>query len=152
MLVLLWVALIVPSLVFAVVGGAVSMPRMVATAWDSLGVQWHALTGGVGGGDYGRAGVAVLKMVSLVLPVAGLLALLGRTGLRTTRKTWAWTGGSTWRRGSPCSWLPRWGSRSAGAGGRATSTCRSRGTSGGRCWSSRESSIRRRPRPPAGFW
>ncbi len=98
-LVLLWVALIVPSLAFALIGGAVSMPRLLATAWDSLGIQWHALTGGVGGGDYGRAAVSLLKMVSLVLPVAGLIALLGRTVLRTARKTWAWTGGSARRRG-----------------------------------------------------
>lgn len=96
--VLLWVALIVPSLVFALVSGAVMMPRLAATAWDSLGIQWGRLVDGIGAGDYGTGAVSALKMVGVVLPVAGLLLLLGRTALRTGRKTLAWASGSSRRR------------------------------------------------------
>jgi putative peptide zinc metalloprotease protein len=96
--VIAWVALIVPSLVFALVSGAVVMPRLIATAWDSLGVQWGALTAGAGHGDYGQVALSGVKMIAVVLPVAGTILMLSRIVLRTARRAWATTANNPRRR------------------------------------------------------
>ncbi|MDQ1674486.1 MAG: putative peptide zinc metalloprotease protein, partial [Frankiaceae bacterium] len=87
--VIVWVILIVPSLVFALVSGAVALPRLVATAWDSLGVQGHTLAEAAGAGHVPTMLLAALKMLAVALPVAGTLLMLGRVASRTVRSQWA---------------------------------------------------------------
>ena len=41
--VLLWVLTVVPLLLFSLLTVVISAPRMVATAWDSLGLQWRVV-------------------------------------------------------------------------------------------------------------
>ena len=61
---------LVPALATMFVLLAISAPRMFATAWDSLFVQWDKLSGAFAKGE-ALAGVAsVVQVVSLVLPLA----------------------------------------------------------------------------------
>lgn len=87
--VIVWVLLIVPSLVFALASGAVALPRLVATAWDSLGTQSHALTAAAKDRQVGSVVLSALKMLALALPVAGTILMLGRVVYRTVRGQWA---------------------------------------------------------------
>ena len=67
-----YVLTLVPALLVMFGLLAMSAPRMFATAWDSLFVQWDKLGGALARGQT-LAGVAsVVQMVSLVLPLAGL--------------------------------------------------------------------------------
>ena len=84
-----WVLLIVPSLVFALASGAVALPRLVATAWDSLGVEGHALTTAAGDGHVGTVLLSALKMLAVALPVGGTILMLGRVATRTVSRQWA---------------------------------------------------------------
>ncbi len=67
-----------------------NVPRILASAWDSFAKQGHTLAQAWSGGHYGGVPLAVLQMLLLALPVAGLgftLFSLGRTAMRLL---WNW--------------------------------------------------------------
>ena len=82
--VIAWVLLIVPSLVFALASGAVALPRLVATAWDSLGVRATLSRRPPGTGTSARSCFG-LKMLAVALPVAGTILMLGRVATARPR-------------------------------------------------------------------
>ncbi|MEA2156029.1 MAG: putative peptide zinc metalloprotease protein [Solirubrobacteraceae bacterium] len=93
-----YIVVLIPVMLFALVMMVLSAPRVVATAYDSLGVlankfsaAWHA--------DKGvNAAASGLQMSALVLPVAGMTATSGRLGRRAVGGAWRWSEGDAVRR------------------------------------------------------
>jgi len=86
----IYIIVTIPILAFLLFEMLKNVPRILASAWDSLGKQWSALTNAASGGHYGGVALAVLQILLLALPVAGLgfaLFSLGRTGMRLL---WNW--------------------------------------------------------------
>ena len=86
----LYILVTIPILAFLLFEMLKNVPRILASAWDSLGKQWGALTDAASGGHYGGVALAVLQILLLALPVAGLgfaLFSLGRTAMRLL---WNW--------------------------------------------------------------
>lgn len=97
--VILWVATVVPVLLAVIALGVLLLPRLAATAWDSMGVQWQAATTYWGEGDIAGFTVRALSSLLVALPVAGLVYLLARIGRRTAVSAWRSTNGSPRKRG-----------------------------------------------------
>ncbi|MDX6495050.1 MAG: putative peptide zinc metalloprotease protein, partial [Gaiellales bacterium] len=95
-----WVVILVP--VLAVMFGlmAITSPRLIATAWSSLGTQWDAARNALNAGSYPRVVLAVVQALALVLPVAGLVATFWRVGVRVSRGYWTRTDGRPLLRGA----------------------------------------------------
>jgi putative peptide zinc metalloprotease protein len=74
-------------------------PRMVATAWDALGLQTDRASAAAGDGALLAGTLAVIQSISLVLPLAGLALSLGRIGRRSAGGLVRWARGSVWRSG-----------------------------------------------------
>ncbi len=86
----LYILVTIPILAFLLFVMIKNVPRILATAWDSFHKQGSALTGAWSGGHSGGVALAVVQMVLLALPVAGLgftLFTLGRTAMRLL---WHW--------------------------------------------------------------
>ena len=83
-----WVLVVVPVLLFALAAMVKVLPRVAATAWDSLGRQWSLLQAAWAGDDLAGAAVRVLAMFTIALPVASMTYLLGRIVRRTARRLW----------------------------------------------------------------
>jgi putative peptide zinc metalloprotease protein len=88
-----WVLMLIPVLV--VVFGLLifNLPRMFATAWDSLFVQMDKVDEG------GLPAVAgVIQATALVLPLAGATYTLTRGSTRILGGAWSWSEGAPLRR------------------------------------------------------
>ena len=94
----LWVLVIVPLLLLTLVLMVLALPRVLATAWSSLGNQAHALTVDWAGGDVTGVAVRMLALVAVALPVAGSLLTLARLVRSTTGSVWRATKGRPGRR------------------------------------------------------
>ena len=86
-----WVLVVVPLLLWMVVGTVLLLPRLVATAWLGLQQQLTAFRGGFVDGDVFAAMAALLKMFSLALPVAAGVYLVTRIVRRTFHQVWTRT-------------------------------------------------------------
>jgi len=87
----LYILVTIPVLAFLLFVMIKNVPRILATAWDSFHQQGIALSGAWSGGHYGGVTLAVLQMLLLALPVAGLgftLFSLARAGFRAL---WNWS-------------------------------------------------------------
>ena len=93
-----WVLVIVPLLLFTLVLMVLALPRVLATAWGSLGNQAHALTVDWAGGDVVGVAVRVLAVVAVALPVLGSLLTLVRLVRSTMVSVWRATKGRPGRR------------------------------------------------------
>jgi putative peptide zinc metalloprotease protein len=89
----LWVLVVVPLLAALLVFVVVVLPRIVATAWDSLGLQWDAFESAWADADVSALTVASLSMLMISLPVVGIVYLLARVGRRTALQAWRATSG-----------------------------------------------------------
>jgi putative peptide zinc metalloprotease protein len=83
-----WVLAVVPVLVGLVALGTLLLPRLAATAWDSMNLQWDAAGAYWGEGDLLGVGVRAVSSLIVCLPVLGLVYLLFRIARRCGR--WAW--------------------------------------------------------------
>ena len=86
--VVLWVATMVPVLVGLLTLGILLLPKLAATAWDSMGVQWDAAGRYWADGDLLGVLVRALTALVVLLPVLALLYLLVRILRRCI--AWAW--------------------------------------------------------------
>jgi putative peptide zinc metalloprotease protein len=84
----LWVAVVVPVLGMSLLAMIVTLPRLVATAWDSLGIQWKMLVLRWSEADLGRVMLGFISMFAIALPVFSVSYLLFRIGRRTARRIW----------------------------------------------------------------
>jgi putative peptide zinc metalloprotease protein len=95
----LWVLTVVPLLIFGLLMVLISAPRVLATTWDSVGLQWKAVAEALGDENWVPAAAGLLGVVAVALPVAGSAYSLSRFGRRTG--TWAWSSAGTVRFGQP---------------------------------------------------
>jgi putative peptide zinc metalloprotease protein len=84
----LWVLAVVPILGFAFVMMVKVLPMVAATVWDSLGVRWEALQHNWSGGAVAQAGVSLVAMAAIALPVLSMTYLIIRVVRRTSLRVW----------------------------------------------------------------
>lgn len=94
-----WVLVVVPLLVFMLAGMVVVLPRLVATAWDSLGQQWGHMTAAWSDGESLRAATHVLALFAIAIPVLSMCYLALRVVRRSWLRMWRGTEGRPVRRG-----------------------------------------------------
>ena len=83
-----WVALVVPILVFSLLVMVVTFPRLVATAAESLGHQWNELVGHWASGDLAEIALGILAILAIALPIAGIVYLLTRLSRQLGARAW----------------------------------------------------------------
>ena len=88
-----WVLLVIPLLLFQLGMLLLHAPRIFATAWDSLGQQWQAVTDGFGGGDVVQGVGGLAQAAILVLPLVGIVYTFARLFVRILRGGWRNTDG-----------------------------------------------------------
>jgi putative peptide zinc metalloprotease protein len=88
-----WVLLIVPILAGMLVYLVLVLPRLAATAWDSMGIEWSAATASWDDGDPAAVAVSVLSAGLVALPVLGITYMLARFARRTMKRAWVSTSG-----------------------------------------------------------
>jgi putative peptide zinc metalloprotease protein len=94
-----YVLTLVPVLLLVFGFMLITTPRMVATAWDSLFVQWDKISDSVAAGHLVGGVAGGVQAVFLVLPVAGLGVTFAQAGKRLGAGAWSWSEGSAGRRG-----------------------------------------------------
>ena len=92
-----YVLSLVPLLLALLVVLALVAPRMVATAWDALGLQVDRVTAAAGDREILAGIAAVVQSISLALPLLGIALSLGRVGRRAGAGVLGWASGSVWR-------------------------------------------------------
>ncbi|MDQ4063365.1 MAG: hypothetical protein M3122_05585 [Actinomycetota bacterium] len=88
-----WVLSVVPILLYLLATIFVAVPRLVATAWDSLLVQYDKATSAFSDGEILATVAAAIQMIFLVLPLAGLAYTFGLLGKKLGMAAWARTEG-----------------------------------------------------------
>ena len=94
-----YIVTLIPVMLFALVMMLLSAPRVVATAYDSLGVLSDKFSSALDDGKGVNAAASALQMVALCLPIAGMTATSGRLGRRIVGGAWRWSEGDVVRRG-----------------------------------------------------
>ena len=94
-----YVLTLVPVLLLIFGFMLVSTPRLVATVWDSLFVQWDKISDSMASGHVVGGVAGGLQAVFLVLPVAGIGLTFVQTGKRLLQGAWGWSRDSVPRRG-----------------------------------------------------
>jgi putative peptide zinc metalloprotease protein len=94
-----YVLTLVPVLLLVFGFMLVSMPRLVATAWDSFFVQWDKISDSFAAGQVVGGVAGSVQAVFLVLPLAGLGMTFLQAGKRSLTGAWRWSEGSAARRG-----------------------------------------------------
>ncbi|MEZ2387930.1 hypothetical protein AB6813_00030 [bacterium RCC_150] len=84
----LWVLIVVPVLLFSLVTMVLTLPRVLATAWASMGRREVLLTDAWNHGDLLGAAVQFLMILAVVLPVLGTGLILLRIVREATVKAW----------------------------------------------------------------
>lgn len=88
-----WVLVVVPLLLFQLFMLLVHLPRILGTAWDSLGRQMTATTEAFGDGNALAGAAGIVQILALCLPVIGIVLLLGRLVAGGGRALWRGTDG-----------------------------------------------------------
>ena len=83
-----WVLVVVPMLLLMLVTMVAVLPRVAATAWDSLGRQRAALAENWAAADLAGIAVGALSMLAISLPLLSMVYLLTRISRRAARRTW----------------------------------------------------------------
>ena len=89
----LWVFVTIPLLAAILGLMIVALPRIVASAWHSMGIRWTALEASWSSADPAAVVVGLFSLLMAFLPVAGITYLLSRTTHRTARGVWRATSG-----------------------------------------------------------
>src|SRR3954451_7602077 len=117
----IWTLIVVPVLLLTMVLSVVALPRIIGTTVHSVGVQWHQLVQQQHAGHLAGAGVKVLAIAALVVPVGGIVYLLVRMVRSYAVRTWRATKGKPGKRvlagvltaamlgGLAYAWFPRQG-------------------------------------------
>jgi putative peptide zinc metalloprotease protein len=93
-----WVLVVVPLLLGMLAVAILVLPRLLATAWASLGKQQDVLVSAWVGGDMVQATARVLAMIAIIIPVAGIIYMLVRLTRRCAIATWRGTAGKPTQR------------------------------------------------------
>ncbi|WP_411374201.1 hypothetical protein ACLH0K_14215 [Arthrobacter sp. MPF02] len=90
----LWVLVTVPLLLFSLAMMVLALPRLLATAWDSLTSQQEQFAASLSAGDIAGAAVRVLAIVAVALPMLGMLYILLRLLRQLVTGLWRKSRGS----------------------------------------------------------
>ena len=93
-----WVIAIIPILAFVFGIMIFNLPRIFATAWDSLFVQTDKVGSAFGDGNLVSGFAGIVQTSALVLPAAGMTYSLGRGITRLLGGAWSWSEGAPLRR------------------------------------------------------
>jgi putative peptide zinc metalloprotease protein len=95
----LWVVVVVPMLLLALVAMVLTLPRILGTAWARLQYEVALLENAAGDGDWLQAVARVFTMLAVILPVAAVVYMLVRLGRQVGTATWRRTSGKPVKRG-----------------------------------------------------
>jgi putative peptide zinc metalloprotease protein len=95
-----WVLAVVPLLALALLFAVVNLPRLAATAWDSLALQWQSVGAARQTGDPLGMAAGALSIAALCLPVLSSVYVLSRVTLRAGRAARTATAGRPVLRGA----------------------------------------------------
>jgi putative peptide zinc metalloprotease protein len=87
----LWVLAVIPVIAFSLSLAVVGLPRLMATAADSVSQQWRGMTEAFGDGDIVRGVAGILATGAVALPVASITYMLLRLVKRVVAGTWRFT-------------------------------------------------------------
>ena len=87
----IYLIVLVPELILLVVSMVLGAPRVLATTYDSLGLQLDRVQSAHGPASMALSG---FQIIALVMPVAAMSLSLGRTGRRAGRGVTRWASGS----------------------------------------------------------
>jgi putative peptide zinc metalloprotease protein len=93
-----WVLLVVPLMAVSLLLLVLALPRLLATAWHSLGRQAGLLADSFTDGDVLGVLARLLAIVALAIPLLGIGYVLGRTVRQVARGVWRRTEGRPVRR------------------------------------------------------
>ncbi|MFC9773313.1 MULTISPECIES: PT domain-containing protein [unclassified Pseudarthrobacter] len=93
-----WVLVTVPVLLFSMVMMVLSLPRLLATGWASVGRQQEMLAASLDGGDVLGAAVRGVAIVIVAIPVLGLLYIVVRLLRQLVTGLWKKTRGKALQR------------------------------------------------------
>ncbi|MBJ7453196.1 MAG: M50 family metallopeptidase, partial [Blastococcus sp.] len=94
-----WVLVVVPLMVFSLLLIVWTLPRLLGTAWASLTEHGRLLGAAFGDGDILGVLVRLLGIVAVVIPLLGIGYVLGRLVRRTATGVWRRTEDRPVRRG-----------------------------------------------------
>src|SRR5581483_7566571 len=95
-LVTLWVLIVVPVLLSLLVGAMILLPRLLTSTWDS----GRTIVDGIGHTSTLGILASLVRLLALILPVAGSILVTQKVVRNMTRKALAWTHGRPARRGA----------------------------------------------------
>lgn len=94
----MWVVFVVPLLLFMFVLMVAVLPRIAATAWDSAGLQVRDVAAAWSNGDVAAAGVHLLSLAAIAVPLLGMVYLVTRVLRQLCMRVWRGTAGRPGRR------------------------------------------------------
>lgn len=86
-----WVLLVIPFLLYFFAMMVLSAPRIVATGWDSLLIQWDKVGAALAEDHWAQVAVGALRSGMIVLPATGMFVSLSRIGKRLVTGFWRFT-------------------------------------------------------------
>ena len=89
----LWVLVTVPILLFSMVMMVLSLPRLLATGWASVGKQQEMLAASLSAGDFVGVAVRALAIVVVAVPMLGVLYIVVRLLRQLVTGLWQKTRG-----------------------------------------------------------
>jgi putative peptide zinc metalloprotease protein len=93
-----WVLLLIPVLLFVFGSIMMNAPRIFATAYDSLLVQYDKAKASFDDGHTAKGVLAGVQMATLGLPALGMALSSSRAGVRAFSGGWHWSEGAPLRR------------------------------------------------------
>jgi putative peptide zinc metalloprotease protein len=93
-----WVLLLVPVLLFVFGSIVINAPRIFATAYDSLLVHWEKTNTAFDDGQTSQGLLSGLQMATLGLPALGMALSTSRASTRAFKGGWRWSEGYPMRR------------------------------------------------------
>src|SRR4051794_39338812 len=95
-----WVLVVVPMLAFSLFTMAATLPRILGTAWASMGKQSTLLGRAWQDGDFLEVAARAVAVVAVTFPVLAIAFILVRMGRRLVASVWRRTRGKPLQRGA----------------------------------------------------
>jgi putative peptide zinc metalloprotease protein len=96
--VIAWILVLIPVLLFTFGSILINAPRIFATAYDSFLVHYDKARDAFGSGQTGKGALSGIQMATLALPAIGMAVSSTRAGSRAFRGGWRWSEGAPIRR------------------------------------------------------
>ena len=94
----LWVVVVVPLLLLALLAMVLTLPRILGTAWARIQQEQDLVAAAWSDGDLVQLAARLLTILAVALPVAAILYMLVRLGRQVSVATWRATAGRPVRR------------------------------------------------------